>query len=87
MVKYLYKICSVLFYIIDINLLLWIKEQTNTVSIGSIGTKQQFSRVNSPESAVCHVTGADNWKHCVCLREPNSSTMSDYSSESMQVCS
>ena len=26
------------------------------------------SRVNSPESAVCHVTGVDNGNNCVCLR-------------------
>ena len=39
-----------------------IKEKNDIVSIG---TKLRFSCVNSPESAVCHVTGVDNGKHCV----------------------
>ena len=47
----------------------------------SIGTKLQSSGVISPESAVCHVTGVDNGKYCVCLRNPKSSMIFDYSSE------
>ena len=57
-----------------------IKEKTYMVSIG---TRLQFSCVNSPESAVCHVTGVENGKYCVCLRNPKSSTLSDYFSELM----
>ena len=47
----------------------------------------RFSCVNSPESAVCHVTGVDRGKHCVCLRNPKSSTIAHYSPELIQVCS
>ena len=43
-----------------------------------IGTKLQYLWVNSPESAVCHVTGIDYGQQCLCLRHPKSSTISDY---------
>ena len=60
-----------------------IKEKNVLVSIG---TKLQFSCVNSLESAACHVTSVDNGKHGVCLRNPKSSRISHYSSELLQVC-
>ena len=46
-----------------------------------MNTKLQFSCVNTPESALSHVTGVDNEKYCVCLRNLKSSMISDYSSE------
>ena len=45
--------------------------------IACIDNKLQVSCDNSPESAVCHVTGFDNDKHYVCLKNPRSSTVSD----------
>ena len=69
-----------LYYLLDIICYHKIKEKTDIVSIG---TKLQSSSVNSPELAFCHVTGVYNGKYCVCLRNPKSSTISDYSSELM----
>ena len=37
------------------------------------------------ESAVCLVTGVDNGKHCVFLKNPKSSTIPDYSFDLMYV--
>ena len=55
-----------------------LKEKKDIVSID---TELPFSRVNSPETVVCHVTGVHNGKNCTCLRNPKSSTTSDYYSE------
>ena len=43
-----------------------IKEKTDIVSIG---IKLQFSCINSPESAVCHVTGVDNGETLCVLKK------------------
>ena len=75
-VKYIYTICSVLFYWLEIRLLSWNKKTTV-----SNDTRLQLSCVNSPESAFCDGTGVENGKYCVCLRNPKSAMISDYSSE------
>ena len=53
------------FMIVDINLLSWNKGKKT--GIISINTKLQLSCIYSPESAVCHVRGADNGKKIVCI--------------------
>ena len=68
------------FYLLDIRLLSCNKRKSDILSIG---TKLQSPSVNSPKSAVCHVTGVNNGKCCVCRRNPKSSTISNYSSELM----
>lgn len=53
----------------------------------SIGIKLRFLDVNSPDSAVNHLTAVDNDKNCVCVGNCKTSAISDYFCKFMQVCS